>query len=248
MMLEVVDLSVRFDTARGQVTAVDRASLVVEPEDRMVLVGESGCGKSVLALAVLGLLPGNARVSGEAFFDGRNLLDPGVAGSLRGREIAMCWSNAERFFNPVIPVGRQIEEAYWQHHPGETRQAKERTLDLLRRMGFGEPKRIYDAYPSQLSGGMNQRAMIAMSLINEPQLLLVDEPTRGLDDESRDRVVECLLDIFGVSMLVITHDMELVRQIAHGVYFMRAGRIVDPRCCARSLPPDGGADGGAPGV
>ncbi len=248
MTLEVAGLSVRFDTAGGEVPAVVDTSLLVEPEDRMALVGESGCGKSVLALAVLGLLPRNARVSGEAWFNGRSLLATGVASALRGREIAMCWSNAERFFNPVMRVGRQIAEAYLQHHPGEEREARGRALDLLRRMGFAEPQRVYGAYPSQLSGGMNQRAMIAMSLINQPQLLLVDEPTRGLDDESRDRVVQCLLDIYGVSMLVITHDMELVQQIAHGVYFMRAGRILDARRCDGPVPPGAAAAGGNPDV
>jgi ABC-type dipeptide/oligopeptide/nickel transport system ATPase component len=102
-------------------------------------------------------------------------------------------------------------------------------------MGFTEPERIYQAYPSQISGGMNQRAMIVMSLINQPQLLLVDEPTRGLDDQSRDRVVECLLGIGGVSMLVITHDLDLVRQIAHGVYFMQAGKIPYGRGCPHAV-------------
>jgi ABC-type dipeptide/oligopeptide/nickel transport system ATPase component len=96
-------------------------------------------------------------------------------------------------------------------------------------MGFAEPDRVYAAYPFQLSGGMNQRAMIAMSIINRPRLLLVDEPTRGLDDESRDRVLGCLLGICGSSMLLITHDIDLVRQLAHGVFFMRAGGIVDSR-------------------
>lgn len=248
MMLEVANLSVTFVTQHGEVPAVVDASLLVQPEDRIALVGESGCGKSVLALAVLGLLPRNARVSGEAYFNGRSLFDRGLAAALRGREIAMCWSNAEHYFNPVIPVGWQIAEAYLQHHPGERRQARQQALELLRRMGFSDPARVFEAYPSQLSGGMNQRAMIAMSLINQPGLLLIDEPTRGLDDESRDRVVECLLDIFGVSMLVITHDMELVRQIAHGVCFMRAGRILDPCDCAAALQRDAGPGGRSPGV
>ncbi|MFB3777824.1 MAG: ATP-binding cassette domain-containing protein [Bryobacteraceae bacterium] len=235
MTLDLTDLSVRFETSRGSVLAVDRACLRVGAGERIALVGESGCGKTVLALALLGLLPRNARCTGSAAFDGRDLLDSRTARSLRGREISMCWSNAERFFNPVIRVGRQIGEAYLQHHPGKKQEARARTLELLERMGFAEPHRIWQAYPCQLSGGMNQRAMIAMSLINQPQLLLVDEPTRGLDDESRDRVVECLLAISGTSMLVITHDMDLVHQIAQGVYLMQAGKIPYGRVCPQAF-------------
>ncbi|HTX53341.1 MAG TPA: ATP-binding cassette domain-containing protein, partial [Candidatus Baltobacteraceae bacterium] len=145
----------------------------------------------------------------------------------RGREIAMCWSNAERYFNPVVPIGVQIEEAYALHHRRPDSAARERTLALLREVGFEDPKRICGSYPFQLSGGMNQRAMIAMSLMNAPRLLLVDEPTRGLDDENRERVVRCLLAVSGASMLVITHDMDLVERIAQRVYFMRAGEILD---------------------
>jgi ABC-type dipeptide/oligopeptide/nickel transport system ATPase component len=243
MTLDLTDLSVRFETPSGSVPAVDGACLRVEAGERMALVGESGCGKSVLALAVLGLLPRNARCSGTATFDGRDLLDPRTARSLRGSEIAMCWSNAERFFDPVIRVGRQIGEAYLQYHRGEKRIAHEKALVLLRKMGFAGPERIYNAYPSQISGGMNQRAMIAMSLINQPRLLLVDEPTRGLDDESRDRVVECLLGIGETSMLLITHDMDLVHQVAHGVYLMHEGKILDGRCCPRAFCASDADDG-----
>jgi peptide/nickel transport system ATP-binding protein len=164
-------------------------------------------------------------------------LDPAVTQALRGRDVAMCWSNAQRFFNPVIRIGSQIGEAYLQHHPGERSEARDRTLMLLEEMGFAEPGRVYDAYPFQLSGGMNQRAMIAMSLINRPRLLLVDEPTRGLDDASRDRVLGCLLRIDGASMLLITHDVRLVRQLAREVHFMRAGQIVDRK--PSSILPDG---------
>ncbi len=231
MTLSLRELSVSFDSVKESVLAVDRVSLSIFPGSRAALVGESGCGKTVLALALLGLLPRNARTSGTALLLGQNLLEPSTARALRGREIGICWSNAERFFNPVMRIGRQISEAYLQHHPGARKQAKEMSLALLERMGFSEPSRFYAAYPFQLSGGMNQRAMIAMSIINEPRLLLVDEPTRGLDDESRDRVLSCLFGIGGTSMLVITHDIDLVRQLADSVFFMRAGAIVDGGRC-----------------
>jgi ABC-type glutathione transport system ATPase component len=193
----------------------------------VALVGESGCGKTVLALTLLGLLPRNAKIEGSASWGGANLLDPQVAALLRGREIAMCWSNAERYFNPVVPIGAQIDEAHRLHHRCSARAAQERTLTLLRDFGFDDPHRIRDCFPFQLSGGMNQRAMIAMSLMNSPQLLLVDEPTRGLDDGNRERVLQCLLGVTGASMLVITHDMGLVERLAQRVYFMRAGEILD---------------------
>lgn len=231
MTLTLRELSVSFDSLKESVLAVDRVSLSIGPGDRAALVGESGCGKTVLALALLGLLPRNARTSGTALFGGRDLLEPSTGRALRGREVGICWSNAERFFNPVMRIGRQISEAYLQHHPGGRQQAKQRALALLEEMGFAEPDRVYAAYPFQLSGGMNQRAMIAMSIINQPRLLLVDEPTRGLDDESRDRVLGCLLGIAGTSMLVITHDIDLVRQLAHSIFFMRAGAIVDGGRC-----------------
>jgi ABC-type dipeptide/oligopeptide/nickel transport system ATPase component len=227
MTLDVKDLSVGFQTRSGLVSAVRRVSLRITRGERVALVGESGCGKSVMALALLGLLPRNAQVEGSASLGGSNLLDPKVAASMRGREISMCWSNAERFFNPVVPIGAQIEEAYALHYRRRASAARERTLALLREVGFEDPERICGSFPFQLSGGMNQRAMIAMSLMNAPRLLLVDEPTRGLDDENRERVVRCLMAVSGASMLVITHDMDLVERIAQRVYFMRAGEILD---------------------
>lgn len=227
MTLCIEKLSVPFCTPAGWVPTVNRVSLDVPAGRRVALVGESGCGKTVVALALLGLLPKNARVEGAVRFGQQDLLDPRVARSLRGREIAMCWSNAERYFNPTQRIGAQIEEAYSLHHPGRRQEAREKALALLRTMGFEDPRRACCAYPSQLSGGMNQRAMIAMSLINSPSLLLVDEPTRGLDDANRDRVLGCLAEIGGVSMLMITHDIGMVRTLAHDVHFMRAGEILD---------------------
>lgn len=227
MTLNVKELSVGFQTRTGLVPAVRRVSLSIKPGERAALVGESGCGKTVLALALLGLLPRNAQLGGVALLGGSSLLDPKVAASLRGREIAMCWSNAERFFNPVVPIGAQLDEAYALHRRDLAGAARERTLALLGDVGFRDPERICGSFPFQLSGGMNQRAMIAMSLMNSPRLLLVDEPTRGLDDENRERVIRCLLSVSGASMLVITHDMGLVERLAHRVYFMRAGEILD---------------------
>ena len=150
MTLGMQDLSVGFQTRSGLVPAVRRISLTIKPVERVALVGESGCGKTVLALALLGLLPRNAQVDGSASLGSSNLLEPKVAAALRGREIAMCWSNAERYFNPVVPIGVQIDEAYALHHRRGALATRERTLALLGEVGFEDPERICQYYPFQL--------------------------------------------------------------------------------------------------
>jgi ABC-type dipeptide/oligopeptide/nickel transport system ATPase component len=235
MNLDVHSLSVVFETPTGKVRAIDGLSMRIQRGERVALVGESGCGKTVLALSLIGLLPRNARVTGTVEYDGMDLIHTNAARRIRGQRIAICWSNAERFFNPVAPVGKQIFEAYLQHHPLGRIQAEERTNSLLKEMGFGDPLHIRNSYPFQLSGGMNQRAMLAMSVINNPELLLVDEPTRGLDDDSRESVVHCLRKIHEGSMLIITHDMRLVMELAHRVYFMKEGKILAEGSCPGAL-------------
>jgi ABC-type dipeptide/oligopeptide/nickel transport system ATPase component len=239
MSLDVHNLTVTFETPAGKVRAIDELSLSIKRGERVALVGESGCGKTVLALSLVGLLPRNSRVSGTAEFDGMDLINIDFARKVRGQRIAICWSNAERFFNPVLPVGKQIGEAYLQHHPLEKAHAEKRTNSLLAEMGFADPLIIRNSYPFQLSGGMNQRAMLAMSVMNSPELLLVDEPTRGLDDDSRDSVVQCLHRIHEGSMLIITHDMRLVMEFAHRVYFMKEGKILTEGPCPQALKQPG---------
>jgi ABC-type dipeptide/oligopeptide/nickel transport system ATPase component len=235
MNLDVCNLTVTFETPAGEVLAIDKLSLSIKAGERVALVGESGCGKTVLALSLMGLLPRNAHVSGKAEFDGMDLIRANAARSIRGRRISICWSNAERFFNAVVPVGKQICEAYMQHHPVERAYAEQKADSLLMEMGFDDPRHIRNAYSFQLSGGMNQRAMLAMSVINNPGLLLVDEPTRGLDDDSRESVVHCLCKIHQGSMLIITHDMRLVMELAHRVYFMKEGKILAEGSCPQAL-------------
>ncbi len=235
MSLDIRDLSVIFKTPMGEVRAIDGLSLNIKDGERVALVGESGCGKTVLALSLVGLLPRNAHVSGTAEFGGMDLIHTDAAIGIRGRSISICWSNAERFFNPVVPVGKQICEAYAQHHPLEGAHAEQKADSLLIEMGFDDPRHVWNAYPFQLSGGMNQRAMLAMSVINNPELLLVDEPTRGLDDDSRENIVQCLRKIHEGSMLIITHDMRLVMELAHRVYFMKEGKILAEGACPQAL-------------
>jgi ABC-type dipeptide/oligopeptide/nickel transport system ATPase component len=227
VILEIDRLSVGFVSGKTEVEAVRDVSLALEPGERSALVGESGCGKTVLAMAVLGLLPRNARIRGSVKFEGRELLStPGIL-AVRGRSLAVCWSNAERYFDPVMTIGAQIAEAYSVHHPGENRAARIKALEWLERLGFENPEDAARKYPFQLSGGMNQRAMIAMSLINEPRLLLVDEPTRGLDDANRAHVIDELRSIEGASILVITHDLDFASGVADGFIVMKSGEIVD---------------------
>jgi len=227
MKLCVELLSVAFETPKGRLPVLDRVSLEIGAGERVALVGESGSGKTVLALALLGLLPRNARVSGAARLGSFDLLDPQVAARVRGRDIAICWSDAERYFDPVRKVGRQIEEVCLLHGKCGAAEARRRALALLERMGIEDSERIYRSLPFQLSGGLNQRAMIAMSLAASPRVLIVDEPTRGLDGEARRRVIEALASAGDVSMLLITHDLELAEALARRVYFMRQGLIVD---------------------
>jgi ABC-type dipeptide/oligopeptide/nickel transport system ATPase component len=235
MSLHIRDLVVVFTTPAGDVRAIDGLSLSISSGERVALVGESGCGKTVLALSLVGLLPGNARVTGAAVFNGEDLIHTNAARRIRGQKISICWSNAERFFNPVLTVGKQICEAYIQHHPAGKSHAEQKADALLKEMGFSDSRLIRDSYPFQLSGGMNQRAMLAMSVVNDPELLLVDEPTRGLDDASRENVVQCLRRIHQSSMLIITHDMRLVMELAHRVYFMKEGKILAQGPCPQAL-------------
>ena len=227
MILEIERLSVGFVSGKTEVEAVREVSLALEPGERSALIGESGCGKTVLAMAVLGLLPQNARIRGSVKFEGREILLTPEILSVRGRSLAICWSNAERYFDPVMTIGAQIAEAYAAHHHGENRTAKIKALEWLERLGFENPEAVARKYPFQLSGGMNQRAMIAMSLINEPRLLIVDEPTRGLDDANRALVIAELRSIEETSLLVITHDLDFASKTADRFLVMKSGEIVD---------------------
>ena len=225
--ITITNLSVVFDTRQGEVRAVDGVNINAAPGERAALLGESGCGKSVLALAMLNLLPSNARITGSVLIDGVDVTDPGEAHRIRGRIVSLCWSNAERFFNPVLTVGDQIVEAFTAHHPGEKQTGREKALLLLDRLGFVSPAKVMSSYPFQLSGGMNQRAMIAMSLINDPAVLIVDEPTRGLDDTNRDHVIEAVKSLENVTLLLITHDVDCALQCTETTYIMKSGVIVD---------------------
>jgi len=228
-LLEVTDLSVRFDTDDGGVHAVDRMAFTLEPGEVLGIVGESGCGKSVTCLSLVRLLPETAVVSGRALFQGTDLLalSPRRLRRVRGREIAYVFQEPMTSLNPVFTVGHQIDEVLRRHLDLPRREARRRALDLLRLVRIPAPERRLDEYPHQLSGGMRQRVMIAMALACDPKVLVADEPTTALDVTIQAGILDLMRDIrarLGTAIILITHNLGVVADIADRVLVMYAGR------------------------
>ena len=238
-LLEVDDLSVRFESDEGSVHAVDRVSFSLEAGEVLAMVGESGCGKSVTAMSLLRLLPRSARLSGAARFEGRDLLaaDEASLRKVRGREISFVFQEPMTSLNPVFTVGRQVGEVL-RHHLGLSRaEARDRTLELLELVGIPAPGRRIDEYPHQLSGGMRQRVMIAMAIACNPKVLIADEPTTALDVTIQAGILDLMRDIrqrLGTAIILITHDLGVVADVADRVMVMYAGRKVE-EAAAREL-------------
>jgi oligopeptide transport system ATP-binding protein len=232
-LLEVDDLRVEFWTARGTVYAVNGISFDIAPGETLGIVGESGCGKSVTSLALLGILPRAARVpSGAAMFDGRDLLklDDEQLRAVRGREIAMIFQDPMTSMNPVLTVGRQIREALEAHFGMDRKSADKRATDLLEQVGIPSPKLRLKDYPHQFSGGMRQRAMIAMALACEPKLLIADEPTTALDVTIQAQILELLRALVAerdTALIMITHDLGVVAGMCERVNVMYAGMFME---------------------
>jgi oligopeptide/dipeptide ABC transporter ATP-binding protein len=238
-LLEIRDLHVWFDTDRGRVHAVRGVSLSVAAGTTLGIVGESGCGKSVTCHAVLRLAPANAHTSGTVAFAGRDLAtaDERSLESIRGREIAMIFQEPSSALNPVHPIGSQIVESLRLHRALDAAAAQAEALRLLERVGIPEPARRLREYPHQLSGGMNQRAMIAMALACRPKLLLADEPTTALDVTIQAQILELLQALqleSGMGMVLVTHDLGVVAETADQVAVMYAGQVVE-RASAAAL-------------
>ncbi len=232
--LRVRDLRVRFDTEDGVVRAVDGVSFAVDRGRTLGIVGESGSGKSVTSLAVLGLHdPGRTEISGEILLDGRNIVGLAEAEirALRGRAVAMIFQDPLSALHPYYPVGRQIAEAYRVHHPEAGRRvARRRAVEMLGRVGIPQPAQRVDQYPHEFSGGMRQRVMIAMALVNDPDLLIADEPTTALDVTVQAQILDLLADLqaeFNSAIILITHDLGVVSQVADEVLVMYGGRGVE---------------------
>ena len=232
-LLTVDDLSVSFKTKRGYAAAVRNLSFSVRPGESVAIVGESGSGKSVSALALLGLLPRSAKVSGSAVFEGEELIgmDPKDIRSIRGQRVSMIFQDPMTAFNPVFTIGDQVGEIITTHDSSVSKgEAKTRAIDLLQLVGIPNADRRVDQYPHEYSGGMRQRAMIAMAIANSPTLLIADEPTTALDVTIQAQVMETLAEAqaeTGAAMILITHDLGLVAGVADRVQVMYGGRIFE---------------------
>ncbi|MEU5936782.1 ABC transporter ATP-binding protein [Micromonospora sp. NPDC047187] len=231
-VLEIRDLSVSFPTETGTVSAVDGVSLDLAAGEIVGMVGESGCGKSVTAMSLAGLLPGSARVTGSVRLDGTQLVGARESAlrRVRGREIAYIFQEPMTSLNPVLTVGRQIGEVLQVHERMSRRAARARAMELLTLVGIPSAAQRVDNYPHQLSGGMRQRVMIAMAVACGPKVLVADEPTTALDVTVQAGILQVLRDLrdrLGTSVLIITHDLGVIADIADRVVVMYAGRVVE---------------------
>jgi oligopeptide/dipeptide ABC transporter ATP-binding protein len=232
-LLSVEDLRVEFSTRRGTVYAVNGISFEIARGETLGIVGESGCGKSVTSLAILGLLARNGRVpSGHALFEGRDLIRQSdrALRRIRGREIAMIFQDPMTSLNPVLTIGRQIREALETHFGMDKKEAEAKAADALDRVGIPSAKARIRDYPHQFSGGMRQRAMIAMALACKPKLLIADEPTTALDVTIQAQILDLLRDLVAeenAALILITHDLGVVAGMCERVNVMYAGMFME---------------------
>ena len=233
-LLEVRDLSTCFKTDGGEFTAVDGVSFSVKAGGTLGIVGESGCGKSVTSLSIMGLLPkGQGRIAqGSITFEGVDLtqLPAAAMRALRGNRIAMIFQEPMTSLNPAFTIGDQLIEAIRCHRPIDAAAARLHAIEMLRRVRIPSPEERIDSYPHKLSGGMRQRVMIAMALACEPQLLIADEPTTALDVTIQAQVLELMRTLreeTGTAIILITHDLGVIAELADEVAVMYAGRVVE---------------------
>lgn len=233
-LLEIRSLTTRFFTEDGVVRAVENVSFEIYPGEIVSLVGESGCGKSVTGLSLLRLIPipPGKIVSGEILFEGTDLLriEEREMEKVRGNDISMIFQEPMTSLNPVFTIGNQIMEVLQLHQGLDKKKARTRAIEMLDRVKIPSPEVRIDSYPHQLSGGMRQRAMIAMALSCQPKLLIADEPTTALDVTIQAQVLRLLKEIqgeMGMAVMLITHDLGVVSEIADRVAVMYAGRIVE---------------------
>lgn len=232
-LLTVEGLSVAFAGEGGEATYVDQVAFHVDEGETVCIVGESGCGKSVTVLSMMGLLGDGGRVTqGSVRFEGQELLtlSEKELDQVRGNRLTMIFQDATSALNPVFTIGNQITEAIRAHLPLGKQEAQARAIGLLRRAGLSDPERVMRKYPHTLSGGMRQRVMIAIALACEPRLLIADEPTTALDVTIQAQIMRLLKDLkkeYRMALLLITHDMGLVAEMADRVLVMYAGQVVE---------------------
>jgi peptide/nickel transport system ATP-binding protein len=232
-LLDVRDLKTHFRTDDGVVRAVDGVSFSVDKGETLAIVGESGCGKSVTCMSVMGLNPRqNTVTTGEALFNGRDLLKlpPDEIRKVRGNEISMIFQDPMTSLNPVHTIGAQLREAVTLHGDASKKQAQSRAIEMLKAVGIPRAETRVDDYPHQFSGGMRQRVMIAMALINNPDLLIADEPTTALDVTTQAQILKLMNELqrdFGSAIILVTHDLGVVAETADEVLVMYAGRAAE---------------------
>ena len=232
-MLELRDLRIHFQTDDGTVRAVDGVSFSLERGRTLGIVGESGSGKSVTSMGIMGLHHGTkAEITGEILLDGENLVEatPARVRELRGSKMAMIFQDPLSSLHPYYTIGAQIIEAYRIHNDVSKQTARQHAIDLLGRVGIPQPATRVDDYPHQFSGGMRQRAMIAMALSCDPELLIADEPTTALDVTVQAQILDLINDLqseFGSAVIIITHDLGVVAELADDILVMYAGRVAE---------------------
>ena len=234
MLLEIKDLEVFFKSSQGIVKAVNKVNINTRDGMTTAIVGESGSGKSVTSLAVMGLLEKSSieKISGEINFEGKNLLElsPEELRKIRGKEISMIFQEPMTSLNPALKVGYQMSEVFRTHFKMDKKTAKEKSIDMLKKVEINRAEDVYNAYPHELSGGMRQRIMIAMALSSSPKLLIADEPTTALDVTIQKEVLELMKKLkegMKASIIFITHDLGVVADIADYVNVMYAGKVVE---------------------
>ena len=232
-LLEIRDLKVDFILKNRIIPAVDAASLDIRKNEVVLLAGESGSGKTVSALSIVRILPPNARITSKSIrFEGLELstMPDDLLNKIRGKDIAYIFQEPASFLNPVYTIGSQITESIIIHQGKPKEEAQTCALELLDSVNIHDPKRVFYSYPHQLSGGMNQRAFVAMSLSSRPKLLIADEPTTSLDVTIEAQILELLLRLkkeFSFSLLFITHNLSIAKKIADRIYIMHRGKIVE---------------------
>ncbi len=230
LMLNITDLNTSFSSLDGEVKAVNTVSITMQEGERVGLIGETGCGKTVFGMSIVRLLPPSARVSGLVSYKGNNLLDASdeKMRSIRGKEISFILQNPTASLNPLMRVGLQIAEIIELHKGVDTSQAEKQAEKLLSQVNFDDPSRIARRYPHELSGGMRQKVMIAMGFAGDPMLLIADEPTKSLDPKNRAEILSVMNQMTeDRSMVMITHDLAAAGAICDRIMVMYAGEIVE---------------------
>ncbi|MFH1898203.1 MAG: ABC transporter ATP-binding protein [Candidatus Desantisbacteria bacterium] len=231
-LIEIKGLKTHIHTSEGIVKAVDGIDFKIDTGEIVGIIGESGCGKSMTALSILRLLPSQAKMEGEILYQGENILkyNPSQMREIRGGKISMIFQDPVTSLNPVFTVGNQICEAIMLHQRVNRKEAVEIAIEMLRLCGLPSPKEQFNRYPHQLSGGMNQRVMIAMSLSAHPKILIADEPTTALDVTIQAQILDLIVHLqakLNMSVLLITHDLSIISTITKRVIIMYAGKIVE---------------------